>query len=191
MRTLIALSVLSICLPSRARADAAASFAVVKGESVITYHLVHKLHRFDGVSKSVEGKARVAADGTAQVMVRVPVESFDSSNVNRDAHMKETVEAARYANVELKAVGKPSLPAAPSYPLKVPVTFKAQINFHGVAQNFELPVELTYESATRVRATAHFTVSLESFKIDRPSLMFVKIDDGLTVDADVVFLGAA
>jgi hypothetical protein len=113
------------------------------------------------------------------------VESFDSGNVNREEHMKETVEAARFPMVELKALGR--LAPATSYPAKQSTTWKARVTFHGVSQDYELPVDVTLESAARVHALAHFTLSVEAFKIERPSLMFVKIDDGLTIDADVVF----
>src|SRR6476620_8089651 len=80
------------------------NLSVKPDASHVTYHIVHKLHRVDGVSKKVEGRARLQAAGPTQVAIRVPVDSFDSNNVNRDAHMKEAVEAARYPLVEIKAV---------------------------------------------------------------------------------------
>src|SRR5438067_775098 len=90
--------------PRIARADGPAGdiYGVDSKMSSIAYVLVHKLHTIHGVSKKVEGKARVAPTGQATVQVRVPVESFDSENVNRDEHMKETVEAAKFPSVELK-----------------------------------------------------------------------------------------
>src|SRR4051812_38009232 len=98
----------ALALPLGLALVAGAAFAdedlgVDRGKSSITYHLVHKLHKFDGISKQVDGKARLLGDGRAQVMVRAAVESFDSGNSNRDEHMKETVEAARFPTVELKA----------------------------------------------------------------------------------------
>jgi hypothetical protein len=65
--------------------------------------------------------------------------------------------------------------------------FKAQISFHGVQQTMEVPVSLKFESANHVVAECHFSISLEAFKIDRPSLMFVKVDDQVKVDANLVF----
>jgi polyisoprenoid-binding protein YceI len=169
-----------------ARAQAPAELTVDAGKSSITYHLVHKLHRFDGVSHKVEGRARLGGDGKAQVMVRVPVESFDSGNSNRDEHMKETVEAARFPSVELKALADGAAQPA-SFPSKQKKTFKAQLNFHGAQNVFELPVEVEWLSANEVRATATFTVGLESYKIERPSLMFVKVDNEMQVDVNLVF----
>src|SRR5262249_51832488 len=149
-------------------------------------HLVHKLHKIDGVSHKVEGRARILPDGKAQVMVRVPSESFDSGNVNRDAHMKECVEAAKYPWVELKALGEGLTPPA-TFPTTQKKTFKAQLSFHGVQQTFDVPVDVTWEAANKVRAKVTFAISLDGYKVERPSLMFVKVDDELKVDAKLVF----
>src|SRR5690349_9565992 len=100
-------------------------------KSTLTYHLVHKLKKVNGVSRRVEGRARLLPDGRAQVMVRASADSFDSGNVNRDAHMKEAIESERFPLVELKALGEGLfLPAR--YPATVEKSFKVQIEFHGV-----------------------------------------------------------
>ena len=43
------------------------------------------------------------------------------------------------------------------------------------------------ESANRIRASASFAISLDSYKVERPSLMFVKVDDQLKIDAKTLF----
>lgn len=176
--------------PKPGQADVAAaaddSYNVRSGDSKLTYHIVHKLHRVDGVSKKLEGKARLLPNGQAQVMIRVPSESFDSENSNRDAHMKETIEAARYSSIEFKAVCEGALPPA-SLPATITKTCKGQIGFHGVKKALEVPVRIEYQSADRIHAVSSLALSLEEFKIERPSLMFVKVDDTLKIDADVVF----
>ena len=185
MRSLALVSVLFAAAIARAQAPAA-DFSVVPAESSITYHLVHKMHRVDGTSHKVEGKARIAPDGKAQVMIRVPSESFDSGNVNRDAHMKEAVEAAKYPWIELKALGDGLTPPA-QFPTTQKKSFKAQLSFHGIQQVFDLPVDVTWESASKVHATTTFAISLDGYKIERPSLMFVKVDDALKLDAKLTF----
>lgn len=185
MRKLIPLLVLLAA--AVARAAAPGELEVDTKSSSLTYHLVHKMHKVDGVSHQVTGKARLLPDGRAQVMIRVPAQSFDSGNVNRDAHMKEVVEAARFPTVELKALGDGLTPPA-SFPATANKTFKAQLAFHGVEQVMQIPVALTWDSATRVRADASFTISLDAFKVERPSLMFIKVDDALKIDARLVFV---
>jgi polyisoprenoid-binding protein YceI len=196
MRTFIHLVPLTLALSLRAFADPApaptpaqagpAQLAIKPEASSVTYHIVHKLHRVDGVSKRVEGRARLQAAGPTQVAIRVPVDSFDSGNVNRDAHMKEAVEAARYPLVELKAVAD-GVAAPATYPGTVQKTWHAQITFHGITQQLDIPVTLRFDAADRVVATTSFQVSLESFKVERPSLMFVKIDDAMKIDASLTF----
>jgi polyisoprenoid-binding protein YceI len=170
-----------------ARAQAPATeLSVVPASSSITYHLVHKMHRVDGVTHKVEGKARLTPDGKAQVMVRAPSESFDSGNVNRDAHMKEAVEAAKYPWIELKALADGVKPPA-TFPSTEKKTFKAQLSFHGIQNVIDLPIDITWESPTKVHATTTFAISLDGYKVERPSLMFVKVDDELKLDAKLDF----
>ena len=153
--------------------------------SSINYHMVHKFHRFDASSKKLEGKVKILPSGVAQVAMRAPVESFDSGNSNRDAHMKEVTEAARFPHVELKGLcDSCAIPA--TFPTTVDKTLKAELSFHGIKKELEVPVKLTYESATRIHAVAHLSLSLDAFKIERPSLLFAKVDDELKLDVDVV-----
>jgi len=172
--------------PAAAPAGQAITFSVVSASSVLSYDVVHKLHKVHGMSKKVEGKARLLPDGKVQVMVRVPVESFDSSNVNRDAHMKEVVEAAKFPQIEIKATADGVVPPQ-NLPATIDKTFKAQINFHGVQKTLDLPVKLSFESNGSVRAQVAVSLSLEEFKIERPSLMFVKVNDDMQIQADIVF----
>ena len=152
----------------------------------VTYRIVHKLHKFEGVAKKVEGRVKLVPGGQTQVVIRIPVESFDSGNVNRDAHMKESVEAARFPTVEVKAVAD-GIAVPTIFPSTVQKTFKAQVSLHGVTQAMDIPVTLTFEAANNVIATTAFTLSVDAFKIERPSLMFVKIDDEMKIDAKLQF----
>jgi polyisoprenoid-binding protein YceI len=171
--------------PAAEPAAAATLLSIDTAASSITYHMVHKLHKFDAVSKKADGKARILPTGAAQIMVRVPVESFDSGNSNRDAHMKEAAEAAKYPTVVLKGLCEGcGMPA--TFPTTVDKTIKAELAFHGVTKNLEIPIKVTYESAARIHAVSHLTLSLDEFKIERPSLMFVKVDDALNLDINLV-----
>ncbi len=156
-----------------------------KGGSV-TYRIVHKLHKFAGISKKADGRVKLVPGGQTQVVIRIPVESFDSGNVNRDAHMKESVEAARFPAVEVKAVAD-GIVLPTTFPATVQKTFKGQVTLHGVTQAVDIPVTLKFEAANNVTATAAFSLSVDAFKIERPSLMFVKIDDEMKIDANLQF----
>lgn len=167
-------------------APAATTFSVATAKSTLSYDVRHKLHKVHGVSKRLEGKARIFPDGKAQVMVRVPAESFDSDNVNRDAHVKEVIEAARFPAIEIKATAE-GVQIPESFPANVEKTFKAQVSFHGVSRMLDLPVKLVFESADSVQARGTVNLGIEEFKIVRPSLMFVKIEDEMHIEANLVF----
>ena len=64
-----------------------------------------------------------------------------------------------------------------TFPSTLEKTFKGELTFHGEKKTMEFPVKLVFESATRVTATAAFQISLEGFRVERPSLLLVKVDD--------------
>src|SRR5690349_6047956 len=104
-------------------ADEAKMYSIVE-PSQVKYTLVHKAHTVIGLAKKgVEGKAKLQGS-TAQLMARIPVASFDSQNSNRDAHMKEAVEASKFPNVELKAIAEGVTPGQNSN-----TTLKGKLTF--------------------------------------------------------------
>lgn len=161
----------------------ARTYAVAPG-SVLAYRLVHKFHVVDGVSKAVEGRARILPGGSVQAMVRARVDSFDSGNGNRDADMREVTEAARHPFVTIKAAGKLTEPA--SYPAEVELTLRGELTFHGRTRPVEVPVKVRFETPERAAADGAFAVSLDAFEVQRPSLLFVKVEDRLDVTAKLV-----
>jgi len=171
--------------PSEPAAEATGgvrSWTVTQG-STLAYRLGATFHDVHGVTHDVEGKARVLSDGTVQVMVRAPVASFDSGNANRDAHMKEVTDAARFPFVVLKAVGSaPALvgAAAPGAPLQI--RLRGELTFHGVARPVETPVDLRFAEGGRATATAAFPLSLAAYGVERPMLLFVRVDDQVGIE---------
>lgn len=151
----------------------------VDGKSKVTYHLVHKAHTVVGTAKKdIDGKVKFAKGG-AQLMVRIPIASFDSDNSNRDAHMKEAVEAAKHPNVELKAIADGVSPGTNGK-----AVLKGKLTFHGITNDVEVPVDVAW-SGKSARVTGKFSISLEAYKVERPSLLFVKVEDKLDLDVDL------
>lgn len=175
---------LLVALAVSASPEAAGRTWAVAPGSVLAYRLVHKLHVVEGVSKAVEGRARVLPGGGVQAMVRARVESFDSGNGNRDADMREATEAARYPFVTVKAVGTLAEPA--THPAEVELVLRGELTFHGRTRPVEVPIQVRFESADRAAAVGAFAVSLDAFEVRRPALLFVKVDDRLDVTARLV-----
>lgn len=152
-------------------------------EGSLTYTLVHKLHEVQGTTHALEGRAQVQPDGSARVQVRAKVSSFDSGNSNRDEHMREVTHEATHPYATVKGtLTHVALPlAAPA-----DLTLHATVELNGVKQAAEIPIRLTQDGA-RVRAKFSVPVSLEGFQIDRPELLFVKVDDRVVLTGELVF----
>ncbi len=180
----MAIALLSALVLS-ASATAPRTFDVLPG-STLTYRLVHRFHTVTGVSRAVEGKARILPDGTVQVMVRAPLDSFDSGNSNRDAHMREATGSGAQPYVAFKGVGRAPLPDRYPAELDVPLTGELTLK---TPRPVEVTAHVRFASADHLTVTSKFPVSLEDHQVERPSLMFVKVDDRIVIDARLT-LGA-
>nr|WP_225937504.1 YceI family protein [Myxococcus sp. RHSTA-1-4] len=172
--------------PQAPPAPQARIYSVKKDGSSLTYKLKHKLHEVVGKAPPSIGKAMLKKDGTLQVQVRANVKDFDSGNSNRDAHMQEVTEAAKFPLIDFKgsATGV-TLPE--SFPAKVPVKLKGDLTFHGVKQTIEVPMTVLFSTDKEAVAEGTFDISLEAYKVERPSLLMVKVDDKLVLESKLVF----
>ncbi|MGC4121592.1 MAG: YceI family protein [Myxococcales bacterium] len=170
------------------QAPTATVFSVDTAASTLTYAIVHKLHKVAAESREVEGKAALTSDGKVQVQVRAPIRSFKSGDANRDSHMEEVLETSKHSHVTFKGVGQLTAPA--SFPAVTEVTLQGQLEFHGRKRAENVPVKVEWASATEARVKASFSVSLDAYEVERPSLLFIKIEDGCTVGVDVAVKAA-
>jgi hypothetical protein len=155
-------------------------------EGTLGYTIVHKLHEVHATTREVEGRALVQPDGTAKVQVRAKVASFDSGNSNRDVHMREVTHEAAHSYASVKGTLRGvSLP--PAGPLKL--TMHAIVELNGEKEAVEVPVALA-PSGGGVRATFSFPISLEALKVERPELLFVKVEDQVVIEGDLLFEAA-
>jgi hypothetical protein len=155
-------------------------------EGTLSAVVVHKLHEVRAVSKQVEGRALVQPDGTARVQVRAKVASFDSGNSNRDVHMREVTREPEHPYVSVKGTL-----AGVKLPLAAPAetTLHAVIELNGEKQNADIPVQLA-PAENGVRAKFSFSISLDAFKVERPELLFVKVDDQVKIEGELAFATA-
>jgi polyisoprenoid-binding protein YceI len=183
------MNVLALALVLAASPAGAQTFTVDASQSNVTYHVVHKLHRVEGRTSALEGKAVLQPDGKLLAMVRAPVSSFDSGDRNRDTHMQEVMETSRFPFVVVKGVAQldGALLAVAQKATTVEVKLQAEVELHGVREPLTIPlaVELRPDGTARVKGV--FEVSLEKHRIERPSLLFVKIDDACRIEVDLAF----
>ena len=166
-----------------ARADEGGARSLELRSGTVTYTVVHKFHEVKGTSQKLEGRALVSPDGSAKVQVRVAVASFDSGNGNRDAHMREATHELQHPHVTIKGtLSGVALPLA----AQLEAALQATVDFNGEKATLSIPVTLTPNDG-KVRARFAFALSLDAFKIERPELLFVKVDDALKIEGDVLF----
>ncbi|HZZ85492.1 MAG TPA: YceI family protein [Anaeromyxobacteraceae bacterium] len=177
MAALLALALFAAALPpgSTYSADPAAS--------AIRFQVVHKLHRVHGRATSLEGRAVSRPDGTVAAMVRVPLATLQTGDANRDQHMVETLEVNKYPFVVFKGVARlgPGGELPPG-----PLTLEGQLDLHGVQRPVSLPLQVEPAAGGGLRARGGFEVSLDAYRIERPSLLFVKIEDACRIDFDLL-----
>src|SRR5580698_11433846 len=88
---------LLLALPIYAAADS----QWVLETSTLSYHVSHPLHQTDGVSHAARGKA-VCHAGQCEILIAVPVKTFDSGDSNRDLHMLQVTRGAQFPLVSVR-----------------------------------------------------------------------------------------
>jgi hypothetical protein len=170
----IALLLLVAPLAGRARADG--QWMLVK--STLTYHVSHPLHETEGTSHEARGKA-VCRGGQCDVLVAVPVKSFDSGDSNRDLHMLQVTRGAQFPLVTVRCRLPETAAASPDVSADLDVEFAGQsvhyagVPFHRVSQGGE------------TRITGTIPAKLSDFKIDPPSLLALPTKNDIPVRVDL------
>ncbi len=160
---------------------AAKTYEAIQGKSRIVYHLHHPFHHVEGVSREFTCTVALDDDTThAAIAVKVPVLSFNSGNSNRDSHALEILEAFKYPFVEFASDSVRGHANA--------FRVFGQLTFHGIKRPVDFPIAYT-AAGSLIRVTAEFVVKLSDFKVGRPALLFVRTDDDLKIEIDVVAPG--
>jgi hypothetical protein len=159
-------------------AQAAAQTTQLAGTGSVEYQMVHKFHKFTGISKAMAVRGTVDTSGL-KVMARAQVSTFDSSNTNRDSHMMEVVEGEKYPWASVRA----ALPGfkLPTTPGTTKISVQASIELHGVAVSHPIDLTLETKDGAHFHVSFEFSESLTAHKIERPSLLFVAVDDLITI----------
>ncbi|MGA2623543.1 MAG: YceI family protein [Bacteroidota bacterium] len=143
-----------------------------KDESSVTYRLVHPLHEIEATSKEVAFKLEVdpPKKEIKSVSAQVDVTTFDSGNSNRDSHAMEVIDGITYPDVtfsstEITQTGD-SLQVA------------GKLTFHGVTNDISATAIANW-TEQKIDVQARFFLSLTAFKIERPSLLLIPVNDTL------------
>ncbi len=159
----------------------AKTYEALQGKSQLIYTLKHPLHQVIGVSKEFTCTVNLGEDtGRAEIRVKAPVLGFNSGNSNRDAHALETLEAFKYPFVEF----------ASDSVRRDGGRYRVfgNLSFHGVKRPLDFFV-VPHFGEGRVRITGTFDVKLTDYKVKRPSLLLMPVEDNLRIQIDVAAAG--
>lgn len=151
-----------------------------KEESSMTYRMVHPLHKIEATSKDVvyELEADPGTRELRKVSGSVDVTTFDSGNSNRDSHAMEVIDAIDYPEARFDGTG---------FTQKGDSLYIAgKITFHGLTRDITAGA-VTHWTPGKLEVDGSFTLSLEAFKIDRPSLLMIPVEDTLSFSFVAVF----
>jgi polyisoprenoid-binding protein YceI len=151
-----------------------------KKESTMTYKLTHPLHEIEATSKDINSWADLdpSAKTISHVYVQIDVTTFNSGNSNRDSHAMEVVDAITYPYVKFNSTG------ISQNGNKIKVSGK--LLFHGVTRDLVFDAVPKWEN-NKLTVSGEFAISLTAYKIDRPSLLLVPVNDDLHFTFYAVF----
>jgi len=154
---------------------------VDKSRSTVTYTMKHPVHTWDGVSREVNGALLYDTDTkkVENLAMVIKVASFDSKNANRDSHALEVLEALKYPNVTFTAQDiRPNADGT--------LAVNGKLTFHGVTRPVSVNVTQK-ESGKALQFEGSFPVSLSDYKIEKPSLMMVPVEEVMTISFRLSF----
>jgi polyisoprenoid-binding protein YceI len=149
-----------------------------QAQSTMTFVLKHPLHTVRSTSQTVRSTVSINNKIITAVEVMAPIKSFDSGNKTRDKDMLEVTEAALYPEVKFTSSRITSNGNQ--------LTVTGQVYFHGVRQNvtFEAEQQLTNK---KMIVNGSFPISLEAFKVKRPSIFGMAVKDEVLITFHMVY----
>ncbi len=175
--TIVLLLTLSTVLPATSQPKQVQTLA---DKSWVSYKLVHPLHVVEATSRNVQYKAEIdpAKHEVTSVTAVVDVTTFDSGNSNRDSHAMEVVDALTYPDVQFVST------AVVERGDSIFVT--GNLTFHGVT-NAVTMAGTAHWSPEELDVKGSFDLSLTAFKIERPALLMIPVEDKLSFTLNAGF----
>jgi len=181
MKNLHLIALLLLTLPTLAQSNQAQpDRSWILDQSTLTYHMSHPMHEVDGVSHAAKGKG-ICHAGQCQLLIAVPVKSFDSGDTNRDLHMLQVTRGAQFPIVTVRLSLPEASLASPTLDCDLEVQFAGN-----TAHYSHVPfTQVTEGAAHHIKGTVPST--LVDFKIDPPSFLTAPIKNDIPVRVDMVW----
>ena len=146
----------------------ASSFRVEN--SLITYFGVHYLHKWEGSTSDVKGVVSYDKNiDQYECSISVPLSTFSSGNDNRDSNMLVYCKAFDFPNINFQSTS-----------IKVnesTLEIEGKIEFAGEEREIKTNAKLNSLDNNLFAIEGELDILLSEFKVERPSLLFVEIED--------------
>jgi len=170
----VALVLVVSAIAGLARADG----TWVLEKSTLAYHVSHPLHETEGVSHEARGKA-VCHAGQCDVLVAVPVKSFDSGDSNRDLHMLQVTRGAQFPLATVRCRVPEAASATPT------VAVDLEIEFAGHTHTYRGVAFQQARHGDEVRITGTIPATLSDFQIEPPTLFTFPTKNEIPIRVDI------
>ena len=148
-------------------------------QAIISFTGSHPFHDWTGISTNVNLKTNCLETEICDFTFTIPWTSFDSGNDNRDNNMLYYVNAFDFPNIEMKFK---QIDLSKLIEFENSITGILTIN--GINQNFSIGVDYQLKH-NHFKVSSSFDISLDNFKINRPSLLLIPIDDLIYIHVDI------
>jgi polyisoprenoid-binding protein YceI len=174
--------------------DEALAADVTADKTDVTFHISHPAKEYD--ANLLPGGANIVGRfdpmdlGKTSFDVKINVDKFNSDNSRRDSHMMEVLEGLIFPSITW-TVTKLDGVTGPIKPGQYKAYASGPLTVHGVSKTLDTPVVLDIEENGKVTVSSSFSISLEEYAIERPTLVFIPIEDDLPIKVSIVFPGGA
>lgn len=138
--------------------------------SLITYFGVHYLHKWEGSTSDVKGVVSYDKNiDQYECSISVPLSTFSSGNDNRDSNMLVYCKAFDFPNINFQSTS-----------IKVnesTLEIEGKIEFAGEEKEIKTNAKLNSLDNNLFAIEGELDILLSEFKVERPSLLFVEIED--------------
>lgn len=138
------------------------------------------LHSFTGVSDQLVGRIDL---GGNTVDFYVDLNTLDTGNGKRDKDMRKTLDTEQFPFAEFFG----SFASAPDPQRAGPqdVEVRGKFTIHGVTKTIRVPGTVTF-GPKGLRVQAAWTLRLDDYAIEPPSLLIIKVDEEQAISLDIL-----
>lgn len=130
---------------------------------------------YTGASEELQGKLNLE---TRKVDFEIPLKSIDTGNNLRNKHMNEALESSKYPTAKFS--GEIISAFDPTRAESQEVKVKGNFTIHGETREITVTAKLVPKKSG-IDFSAEWPINITDYKMERPKVMFSRVDDKHTI----------